>query len=77
VVTAGAGIYHLQQLVALISEDAPHEYVGSPTLVEFVVDEDERFSSAGDASSLHLVGGKFPLNQPLKDREMIVRIFKV
>jgi hypothetical protein len=60
VVTTGAGMYLLQQLAALISEDAPHEYAGSPMLVEFAVDEDERFSSADDASSLHLVGGSFP-----------------
>jgi hypothetical protein len=60
-VTTGAGMYFLQQLAALISEDAPHEYADSPTLVELAVDEDERVCSAGDASSLHLVGGKLPL----------------
>jgi hypothetical protein len=55
-------MYLLRQLAALIPEDAPHEYVGSPVLVEFAVDEDERFCSAGDVSSLHLIGGEFPLD---------------
>jgi hypothetical protein len=32
----------------------------APMPVEFTVNEDERFSSAGDASSLCLVGGKLP-----------------
>jgi hypothetical protein len=62
VVTAGADMYLLQQLTALIPEDALHEYAGCPMLVEFAVDEDECFSSAGDALSLHLVGGKLPLD---------------
>jgi hypothetical protein len=57
VVTAGADMYLLQQLAALIYEDAPHEYTGCPTLVKLAVNEDERFCSAGDALSLHLVGG--------------------
>jgi hypothetical protein len=61
-VTAGAGMYLLQQLAALVSEDAPHEYPGSPTLVELAIDEDERFCSAGDASSLRLVGGELSLD---------------
>jgi hypothetical protein len=61
-VTAGAGMYFLQQLAALISEDAPHEYAGCPTLVEFAVDEDESFRSAGDASGFRLVGGELPLD---------------
>jgi hypothetical protein len=33
VVTAGAGMYLLQQLTTLIPEDAPHEYVSCSTLV--------------------------------------------
>jgi hypothetical protein len=37
-------MYLLQQPMALIPEDAPHEYAGSPTLVEFIVDENEHFS---------------------------------
>jgi hypothetical protein len=57
VVTTGVDMYLLQQLAALISEDAPHEYVGCPTLVELTVNEDKCFCSAGDASSLCLVGG--------------------
>jgi hypothetical protein len=61
-VTAGASMYLLQQLAALIPEDASHEYVRCPTLVEFTVDEDERFCSTGDASSLRLVGGEFALD---------------
>jgi hypothetical protein len=61
-VTAGVGMYLLQQLAALVSEDAPHEYADSTTLVELAVDEDERFCSAGDASSLRLVGGELPLD---------------
>jgi hypothetical protein len=43
VVTAGVGMYFLQQFMALIPEDALHEYAGSPALVEFTVDEDESF----------------------------------
>jgi hypothetical protein len=62
VVTTGTDMYLLQQLAALIPEDAPHEYVGSPELVKFAVDEDEHFRSAGDASSLRLVGGELPLD---------------
>jgi hypothetical protein len=57
VVTAGADMYLLQQLATLVSEDASHEYVGCPTLVELPVDEDECFCPAGDAPSLRLVGG--------------------
>jgi hypothetical protein len=41
VVTAGTGMYLLQQLAALIPEDAPHEYASSPVLVEFAVDENK------------------------------------
>jgi hypothetical protein len=62
VVTAGAGMYLLQQFTALIPEDAPHEYTGSPAFVEFAVDEDECFCSAGDASGLRPFGGKLPLD---------------
>jgi hypothetical protein len=61
-VTTGAGMYFLQQLVALITEDAPHEYVGSPALVELTVNEDESFRSAGDAPGFRLVGRELPLN---------------
>jgi hypothetical protein len=60
VVTASAGMYFLQQLTALIPEDAPHEYTGSPALVELTVDEDERFCSAGDVPSFRLVGRELP-----------------
>jgi hypothetical protein len=38
----------------LISEDAPHEYAGSPALIELAVDEDESFGSAGDAPGFRL-----------------------
>jgi hypothetical protein len=62
VVTASAGVYFLQQLAALIPEDAPHEYAGSPALVEFAVDEDKSLRSAGDAPGLCLVGGELPLD---------------
>jgi hypothetical protein len=61
-VTAGAGMYPLQQLAALIPENALHEYAGMPAFVEFAVDEDEYFCSAGDTLSLPLVGGEFPTN---------------
>jgi hypothetical protein len=57
VVTAGASMYLLQQLPALIPEDAPHKYADSPTLVELAIYKHERFRSAGDVSSLRLVGG--------------------
>jgi hypothetical protein len=46
----------------LISEDAPHEYAGSPTLVELIIDEDKSFGSAGDAPGFHLVGRELPLD---------------
>jgi hypothetical protein len=46
----------------LISEDALHEYVGCPVLVELVVDEDESFRSAGDAPGFRLVGGELSLD---------------
>jgi hypothetical protein len=62
VVTASAGMYLMQQLVALIPEDASHEYASSPAFVEFAVDENERFCSAGDVWSLCLVGGELPLD---------------
>jgi hypothetical protein len=61
-VIAGAGMYFLQQLTALIPEDAPHEYAGSPALVEFAIDEDESFCSASDAPGFRLVGGELPLD---------------
>jgi hypothetical protein len=61
-VTTGAGMYFLQQLAALIPEDAPHEYAGSPVLVELTVDEDESFCSAGDAPGFRLVGRELPLD---------------
>jgi hypothetical protein len=41
VLTAGVGMYLLQQLAALIPEDALHECADSPVFVEFVVDENE------------------------------------
>jgi hypothetical protein len=57
VVTASVGMCFLQQLTALIPEDAPHEYVGSPALVEFSVDENESFCSSSDSPGFRLVGG--------------------
>jgi hypothetical protein len=61
-VTTGAGLYFLQQLAALIPEDAPHEYASSPALVELAVDEDGSFRSAGNASGFRLVGRELPLD---------------
>jgi hypothetical protein len=61
-VTAGVGMYFLQQLAALIPEDALHEYAGSPALVELAVVEDESFRSASDASGFCLVGRELPLD---------------
>jgi hypothetical protein len=61
-VTACTGMYFLQQLAALIPEDAPHEYTGNPTLVEFTIDENKSFRSVGDESGLRLVGGELPLD---------------
>jgi hypothetical protein len=55
-------MYFLQQLAALIPEDAPHEYAGSPALVEFTVDEDECFCLAGDAPGFRLVGRELPVD---------------
>jgi hypothetical protein len=54
-VTAGTGVYLLEQLAALIFGNAPHEYAGRPALVEFAVDEDKSFRSAGDAPGFCLV----------------------
>jgi hypothetical protein len=63
VVTASADMYFLQQLAALIPEDAPHEYAGSPALVEFTVDENESFCSSGNSLGFRLVGGgELPLD---------------
>jgi hypothetical protein len=42
--------------VALIREDAPHEYAGSPALVKLAINEDKCFGSAGDAPGFYLVG---------------------
>jgi hypothetical protein len=61
VVTAGAGMYFLQQLTALIPEDAPHEYAVSAALVELAVDEDESFRSAAMRRA-SLVEGELPLD---------------
>jgi hypothetical protein len=61
-VSTGADMYFLQQLAALIPEDAPHEYAGSPAPVEFAVDEDKSFCSTGHASGFRLVGGNLPLD---------------
>jgi hypothetical protein len=55
-------MYFLQQLAALIPEDAPYEYASSPTLVELTVDEDESFCSTGDASGFRLVGRELSLD---------------
>jgi hypothetical protein len=76
-VTTGADMYFLQQLATLISEDAPHEYAGSPVLVELVVDEDKSFCSAGDAPGFHLVGKELPLDKPLEDGESPAGIFEI
>jgi hypothetical protein len=51
-VTTGAGMYFLQQLAALISEDAPHEYADSPTLVELAVDEEKKLLLGGRCAGL-------------------------
>jgi hypothetical protein len=48
--------------VALIPEDAPHEYVGSLVLVKLTIDEDKCFGSAGDAPSICLVRRELPLD---------------
>jgi hypothetical protein len=61
----------------LIPEDAPHEYVGCPALVEIVVDEDESFCSAGNSPGFRLVGGELPLDKPLEHGESPLRIFEV
>jgi hypothetical protein len=61
-VTTGAGMYLLQQLAALIPEDAPHEYAGSPVLVELAVDEDESLRSTGNAPSFRLVERELSLD---------------
>jgi hypothetical protein len=60
--TAGTGVYLLQQLAALISGNAPHEYVGRPALVELAVDDDESFREARDAQGFCLVGRELPLD---------------
>jgi hypothetical protein len=62
VVTAGARMYFLQQLAALILEDALHEFASFPMLLDLAVDENKRFCSAGNASSLRRVGGELPLD---------------
>jgi hypothetical protein len=76
-VTAGAGMYFLQQLAALVSEDAPHKYVGHLALVELTVDEDKSFLLVGDAPGFRLVRRELPLDKPLEDGELPVGIFEV
>jgi hypothetical protein len=61
-VSAGASMYSLEQLAALIPEDASHEYVGSSALVDLAVDENESLCSAGDAPGFRLVRGELPLD---------------
>jgi hypothetical protein len=75
-VAAGANMYFLQQLAALISEDAPHEYASRPALVELAVDEDKSFWSVGDALGFRLVGRELPLDKPLEDGESPIGIFE-
>jgi hypothetical protein len=70
-------MYLLQQLVALISEDAPHEYADRPSLVELVVDEDKHFCSVGDALGFRLIERELPLYKPLEDGEAPIGIFEV
>jgi hypothetical protein len=55
-------MYFLEQLAALIPEDASHEYVGSSALVDLAVDENESLCSAGDAPGFRLVRGELPLD---------------
>jgi hypothetical protein len=62
VVTTGASMYFLQQHMALIPEDAPHEYAGSPALVEFIVNEDEGSYTVGDSPGFRLFGRDLPLD---------------
>jgi hypothetical protein len=76
-VTAGTSVYLLQQLEALISRNAPHEYVDRPALVELAVDDDESFRAAGDAPGFCLVVRELPIDQPVKNGETPVEIFKV
>jgi hypothetical protein len=61
----------------LISEDTPHEYSCGSPFVELTLDENEHFGSPCDATRLHLVGWKLPIDKPLKDRETPIKIFKV
>jgi hypothetical protein len=46
----------------LIPGDTALEYVGRPTLVELVVNEDKRFGSADDPPGLGLVRRELPLD---------------
>jgi hypothetical protein len=55
-------MYFSQQLAALILEDAPHEYAGSPALVEFTIDENKSFCSSGGSPGFRLVGRELPLD---------------
>jgi hypothetical protein len=48
--------------VALIPEDALHEYAGSLALVKLAINEDKCFGSAGDALGFCLVGRDLPLD---------------
>jgi hypothetical protein len=60
---ARAGVDLAKQLLALISEDAPHEYARCASFVELTLDEDECFSSSHDVVCLRLVGGKLTLDK--------------
>jgi hypothetical protein len=63
--------------VALILEDAPHEYANCSPLIELALDEDECLCSPCDASSLRMIGGQPSLDKPLQDRESPVGVFKI
>jgi hypothetical protein len=67
----------LKQLLALISQDATHEYVCRTSLVELVINEGERLGSPRDAVCFRLVGRHLPFDEPLEDGETPVWIFKV
>jgi hypothetical protein len=76
-VNTSADMYFLQQLAALIPEDAPHEYAGNPALVELTANKNESFGSAGDALGFRLVRRELSLDEPFEDGESPVKIFEV
>ena len=54
-----------------------HQNARNASSVELFVDEDKRFGAACDAAGLYLVRREPALHDPLKDQDLLIRIFQV